>query len=327
MNVTDIITEYGAYYKDGGQNKKRILSMLSQGLVTPGYCTPIKTDETIYQLGQLTMGNIVQSFQKSWTPKNPAAFKPNELRLYHIKVDTDITPDDIEATWLGFLASKDVKRADWPLIKFLIEHPDQGIIAAINRDMELFEYGKGRYEAPVEGTPGITGKSMNGLIIQLEQGVAAETINSIDIGALNAATIFDQVEAFVDGISEIYQNVAMDIHMSPKWHKLYHRDKRAQGFYSFPSEADVNKLSGKVDFTPQQVVALPSLSGTNVMFATPKANMLHLTKKLENKTKLDIQESKRVVNILGDWWEGIGFGIDAAVWTNLTPSASGSAAQ
>ena len=65
---------------------KRILGMLSQGLVTPGICTPIKTDDTVFKLGQLTVGNIVQSFQKGWTPKNAAAFTPNELRLYQFKV-------------------------------------------------------------------------------------------------------------------------------------------------------------------------------------------------------------------------------------------------
>jgi hypothetical protein len=321
MDITAIITEFGAYYEKAGQNKNRILAALSQGLVTPSMCTPVKTDDTIFKLGRLTMGDIVQSFQKGWTPKNPIAFTPNELRLYKLKIDEDIDPDDIEATWLGFLADGSISRKDWPLIKFLIEHADQGIIAAINRDMETKEYGHGVYEQPENNVAGVTGKSMNGIIHQLQTGVNNETINSIPIGTLDKDTIFDQVERFVDGISEVYQNVAMNVHMSPKWAKYYHRDKRAQGFYTIQSDADIKN---NIDFMPQQVMPLPCLNGSNVIFATPKTNLLHLTKKSANKTNIKLEESKRSVALLADWWEGIGFGMDAAVWTNLQPASSGS---
>jgi hypothetical protein len=47
MDVSEIKTAFGAYYENSGQNMKRILGMLSQGLVTPGICTPVKTDDTV----------------------------------------------------------------------------------------------------------------------------------------------------------------------------------------------------------------------------------------------------------------------------------------
>lgn len=313
MDVSEIVTAYGAYYEKSAQNKNRILGMLSQGLVTPGICTPVKTDDTVFKLAQITIGSIVQSFQKGWTPKNAMAFKANELKLYHFKVDEDVWPDDIEATWLGFLAGQGVKRSEWPLIRYMIEHADQGYLAKINSDMELLEYGKGVYEAPEAGTAGITGKSMQGIIPQLQTGVDAETINSIPLGTLDPDGIFDQVETFTDGITETYQHLAMDVCMSPKWAKLYHRDKRASGFYTINSGKEIN---ASIDFTPQRVKGLPSLSGTDTIFATPKPNLLHLKKKSKNKTNINIEESKREVSFMADWWEGIGFGMDAAVWTN-----------
>lgn len=314
MDVTEIVTAFGAYYENSGQNQARIRGMLTQGLVTPGICTPVKTDDTIFKLAQLTIDSIVQAFQKGWTPKHATAFTPNELKLYHFKVDEDIWPDDIEATWLGFLASGLIDRKEWPLIKFLIEHPEQGYIAKINSDMELLEYGKGVYTAPTSGVAGDTGKSMNGLIYQLQAGVDDGTINSVDIEALNKSTIFDQVELFVDGIAEIYQHVQMDICMSPKWAKAYLQDKRAQGFYTIPSDKSVDL---GIDFSPQQIKALPSLNGTDVIFATPKPNLIHLTKKSANKTNFKIEEYRRNVSFYADWWEGLGFGMNAAVWTNL----------
>ena len=314
MNASEIVTAYGAYYEKSPANKERILSQLSQGIVTPTYCTPIKTDDTVFKLSEITTGNLVQGFQKQWTPKGDPKFTPNELRLYHMKVDIDLFPDDLQATWLGFLSTGKFAKKDEPLIKFLIEHESQGIIAKINSDMELMEYGKGVYLAPTSGTAGVTGKSMNGFITQLQAGVDDASINSVDIGALNKDTIFDQVELFTDGIFDQYQGVKMNVFMSLKRYKEYHRDKRAQGFYTISTDAQVKN---NVDFTPQDVVYLPCLNGTDTIFATPQANMLHLTKNENNKSNIKIEEYRRTVSFIADWWEGVGFGVNGVVWTNL----------
>jgi hypothetical protein len=134
-----------------------------------------------------------------------------------------------------------------------------------------------------------------------------------DVGALDENTIFDQVEAFVDKISEVYQHTAMPVCMSPKWVRAYFRDKRAQGFYDYKSDKDINS---NIDFTPQQVVALPSMSGTGDIFATPKPNMIHLTKRSAGKNSFKIETLKRQVFFYTDWWEGVGFGIDGAVFAH-----------
>ena len=317
MNASEIVTAYGAYYEKSPANKDRILAQLSQGIITPSYCTPIKTDDTVFKLSEITTGNLVQGFQKGWTPKGDPKFTPNELRLYHLKVDIDLFPDDLQATWLGFLATGKVAKKDEPLIKFLIEHTEQGIIAKINSDMELMEYGKGVYVAPTTNVAGVTGNSMNGFIKQLQDGVDDDTINSINIQPLAKDQIFDQIELFTDGISDQYQGVKMNIFMSLKRYKEYHRDKRAQGFYTISSDAQVKN---NVDFTPQDVVYLPCLNGTDVVFATPKANMLHLTKNENNKSNIKIEEYRRTVSFIADWWEGVGFGMNGVVWTNLLPA-------
>jgi len=318
MNIQEIIAAFGAYYENSGQNQTRVKNMLTQGLVTPGICMPVKTDDTVFKLAKLSLQHIVQPFQKGWTPRNASAITPNEIRLFHFKVDEDISPDDVEATWLGFLASESVTRKDWPLVKYLIE---KGYIPQINHDMEFFEYGKGVYAVPTPGNSGVTGSGMDGLCIQLQRGVDNETMNSIPIGALTKDSIYDQVEAFVDGISQIYQGIPMSVFMSQTWRKLYLRDKRNQGYYVRSSDQDIDE---SIDFTNQRVVELPCLNGTNVIFATPKENLLHLTKKSGNKTKFSIEESKREVSFMCDWWEGLGFGMNAAVWTNLQKTGSGS---
>lgn len=319
ITTTSIVNEYGAYYIDAGQNKKRLLSLLTQGRELENYVTPIKSDDTIYRLGNAAFQSLVQPFQKTFTQKGGVTFTPNEIRVYNIKIDDEFYPDEIKATWLGFLAAKQVDRKEWPLVKWLMEvyYKQQ-----IDRDMELNEYYKGVYSAPVSGVAGSDGTAMNGLQKQLQDGVDAGTINSVDIGDLNTSTIFDQIESFTDDISEVYQGVEMNIFMSRYWYKKYMQDKRAQGFYQKSSDKEID--SG-IDFTPQSVKPLACMTGTSDIFCTPKANLIHVTPATMTKNKFKVEEAKRNVAVMADWWEGLGFGINQAVWTNKQATGSASA--
>ena len=66
ITTTDIVREYGAFYQDNGQNKKRILNLLSQGREFTDLATPIKTDDTIFRLANATFNSLVQGFQKAF---------------------------------------------------------------------------------------------------------------------------------------------------------------------------------------------------------------------------------------------------------------------
>jgi hypothetical protein len=318
ITVSDIVREYGAYYENAGQNKNRILNLLTQGRELTGFCTPIKTDNTIFRLSNAAFQSLVQPFQKSFTQKGGATFTPNEIRVFNMKIDDEFYPDDIKATWLGFLAASKVSREEWPLVRWLIE---EYYMKQIDRDMELNEYYKGVYAAPTTNVAGPDGTGMNGLQMQIQAGVDAGTMNSINIGTLNPSTIFDQVEEFTDYISEVYQGVPMSIFMSKYWYKKYMQDKRAQGFYQKTSDAQID---AGIDFTPQSVVGLAAMTGTNDIFCTPKANLIHITSETLTKNQFKLEESKRVVSVMADWWEGLGFGMNQAVWTSIRPTGSGS---
>ncbi len=313
ITTTQIVAEYGAYYIDAGQNKKRILNMLSQGREIVNFATPIKTDDTIYRMANATFQSLVQPFQKAFTQKGGVDLVPKEIRQYRFKIDDEFMPDELVATWLGFLTAKQVDRKEWPFVKWLIEvyYKNQ-----IDQDMELNEYYKGVYAAPAAGVAGANGTGMNGVQKLLTDGIAAGTINSINIGALDAATIFDQVETFTDSIAEVYQGIKMNVFMSRYWYKKYMQDKRAQGFYQKTSDKEID--SG-IDFTPLDVVPLASMVGTSDIFCTPKENFIHLSPATLTKNSYKLEEAKRAVAVMADWQEGLGFGIDQIVWTNIQP--------
>jgi hypothetical protein len=318
ITTTAIVAEYGAYYQDAGQNKKRILTMLSQGREITGFATPIKTDDTIFRLANATFRTLVQPFQKTFTQKGGVEIVPNEIRQYRFKIDDEFMPDELYATWLGFLTQKSVDRKEWPFVKWLIE---VYYARQIDQDMELNEYYKGVYAAPATGVAGADGTGMNGLQKLLRDGVNAGTINSVNIGVLDKDTIFDKVELFTDSIAEVYQGIKMNVFMSRAWYKKYMQDKRAQGFYQKTSDKDID---AGIDFTPLDVKPLASMVGTDDIFVTPQENFLHISPATITKNQFKLEEAKRAVAVLGDWSEGLGFGINQAVWTNIQPTGSGS---
>lgn len=305
--VSDIITEYGAYYLKSEANMNRLKNLLLFGRETTKHATPIRTDDTIYRMADASVSDLVQPFQKSWTPKGDVTFKPNPIQLFKMKVDFEVYPDDIEATWLGFLASDSQNRKDWPLIRYIME---VHLLNKVNENMELKEYYKGVYAAPTAGTAGATGTSMNGL----KQTLANESVNRLTMTAFDPATIYDQIEAAYDQVAEEYQTTEMIVGLAPKWYRAFLRDKRTLGYYQLEGPGSIDNT---IDFAPGKVVGLPSMVGTNDVFITPKANFLHVTKKFQNASKLKVEEYHRLVSILADWWEGLGFAVNELVWTNV----------
>lgn len=319
INATQIKQQFGEYYINGGQNEKRLIAGLTQGREFPSICTPMPTDETLFRLSNPMFKSLVQSFQKGFTQKGEVEFVPNEIRVYHIKIDDEFYPDELIPSWLGFLASmNEAERKNWPFVRWMAENYYK---KQIDQDMELNEYYLGQYVAPTTNVAGLDGKSMNGLRIQLQAGVDAETINTLDIPEFDEATIFDTVELAVGKISEVYQGIPMDVCLSRYWWRKYMQDKRAQGFYQKTSDKDID--SG-IDFTPQNVRPLASMHGTKDLFVTPKANLLHLYSLSAQNKKFVVEESKRAVAVMADWHEGVGLAYNQAVWTNIQKSGSGS---
>ena len=320
MVIADIITEFGAYYLAQGQNMTRIRQKLRRDLVTPQAFTTILTDDTIWRASEARHSRIVQPFQKVFTPNGTTTLTPVEIRQYQMKADLVESPDDLEATWLGFLASSNVKRTEWPFIRWWIETQ---VIPQIQQDIELNEIGAGVYAAPTPGTAGAAGTSMNGLQKTITDHITAGKIAPIALGAIPTADadFVTYLEQFHLGISKAYRKIPMVVHMSEDLELKYKRGYRAK--YSkdmdFADGGDGTKLVKYSNLTLQGLPSLNSKAGgadCNRIFATPKENAILLMKKSQNMANFDLQPFDRTVKLLTDWWMGVGFVIPGIVFTN-----------
>src|SRR6056297_2724024 len=122
VKVSDIINEFGNYYIPQRQSTDRLVRQLRFPSVTEQSFRPILTDATEYRMSEVRIGELLQPFQKGWTPKGQSEFKPVTIKLYEMKLDHEVYPDEIEQSWLGFLADNDLDRREWPLVRYLIEN-------------------------------------------------------------------------------------------------------------------------------------------------------------------------------------------------------------
>ena len=154
---------------------------------------------------------------------------------------------------------------------------------------------------------------MDGIKKLLQAGVDASTINSVDIGA-TPETIFDQVEAFSDAMRGV-QGIPMNIYMSKYWYKKYLQDKRARPSTRGPR----TPRSTPAWFTPLSVKGLACMVNTTLS-DTEGEPSTHTTETLTRP--VPAEEAKRCVAVMADWWEGLGFGLNQVIWTNLQPTVT-----
>lgn len=323
LTTTQIVSEYGQYYIKEGQNRNRLIRSLQQMPETlEKYARHIRTTETAYRMANYRHGNVLQPFSTTFNPISEIEFVPNEIRLQKIKVNARFTPDEIENMWLGFMSGNTTRnKKDWPIVRFLME---EYIAKQIGVDREELMVYKG-----VRDDAGTTPSTcMDGIRKKLIDGAnqASYPINVINgIEALDENSIFDQIEAFDEALPSLYRTQPVIIFVSPKWFRAFMKDRRAQTFYQLRNE---NDLDTAIDFTGgrHRLVALPSMEGTDDLWATVPDNLLWLTIRDMNTASADMQAIHYDVDVMLDWWEGIGFACNQMVWATAETVGNDSAA-
>ena len=304
-NLTEIVSTFGSYYLNGQNNMGRLVKKMMQDSETlnlPGI-RHINSKETVYQSANVESSEVIQGYQHGFTPKGNVTFHPNTIYLRPMKVDKQLKPDVCWDNWLGFLSADNLSPKDWPFVRYIME---QIVAGQVESDRELKLVYTGVYQQPTEGTAGDAVNVMDGFKKIMTDAAAASHVYPIhkvaNIDVLNASDIFDQVEAFEDGISGMLKNHKMYIFMAPEMATAYFRKLRALGFYDVSSASG---LSDYVDKTQHLVKGIPCMTGSTDIWATTPENILHLTKR--SRSNYRVQEIHRDVDVMCDWWEGLGF--------------------
>lgn len=312
INITQLVAEFGAYYQKNGQNMQRLRKLLYQPSITANYFRSMPTEDTIVQYSKSNLTRVLQSFQKAFTPIGDLTVRPTKIQLYNMKVDVEEYPDEIKASWLGFLEGNGHDRKDWPFIRWIIE---EHIIPKMHEDHELFEAFKGVYAAPVAGVAGAQGASMHGINKIRKDYITAGRISPIATGALEAddQDFYEQVNAFVDGIPFLYKRILDAIFMDEAHELKYRRGARKAMNSQYLQQPNLQEVT---DYPNIKVVGLPSMAGSDVIFSTPAYNRVRHTKKANLMDNMKVEEQKRAVQIMTDFWDSLNFLLPEEVFTN-----------
>jgi hypothetical protein len=323
LTIDALLAEYGSYYIAGGQNATRLIQQAYIAAQTESLFGSIVTDDTQFRMAKTALGRILQPFQAGWTPVGDLTATPVILSQFPMKVDLEMTPDALEASWLGFLADGNLDRAQWPAIRWFIE---AHVLPQIQEDYELNEVYFGKFVAPTKGTPGAAGTSMDGIRTIINTGITAGRITPFVLGAIpaDAAAFCEYVEAFARYFSERYKGRPQVICMNTTLAERYARGRQAKygRDSNFTSVKPIIAGNGDilvqipVEFTLHTVVGLPSMGASSKIWSTPTENRKKLSKKSVNEKMVRVESAKREVAIFTDFYKGVGFPLQQAVFTN-----------
>jgi hypothetical protein len=312
ITSTQVVTDFGAFYIDAGQNEGNIHQRLRESFETQGAFTIIDTEDTVLRESNTQFTEVLQGFQKAFTPKGGVTFTPKAIPLYNVKVDQLFYPDDLKNQWLSFLTSNSLDRTTWPFVRWFIE---SYVMGQIMHDMETQAIYSGVFAAPTAGTANNANQIMNGVKKIINDAVTGTTITPIATGApsTTALTWCTQVEDFTKGIPELYWNQNLQINMSRTLARRYKEGRRTKYNSNY---AQVSEQLAVEDTDNTSVIGRGSMIGATKIWTTPKMNAILAFKGGSNANIVEVEKVDRQVKVYTDFWVGAGFIDDGLVFTN-----------
>lgn len=300
ISATQLKNELGAYTRT---NNKEIRAMAYLKSKTASFMRTVTSVKGRFPALQSITGHVVQGFQAVWTPLGITEFKVNELKNYQQKVNYPLTPATILNSWISHLYEEDKKPQDMPISKYVIE---KELMPKVKSDREIL-LNKAVYDGAKLDQFGF---SMNGIIKNIELGLAAGTENpvyQIPMEAVTVGNIVDQVNSFELALPEPIKEMLTKIYMSSSNLEKYRLDYHNR-FGHYPSYTEQGGT--KTIIGTRQIIGLPGMNGSDLIFTTPDENFLRLIDLNDEPVITDIQAQDYEVKIFMEWWEGVAF------WTN-----------
>lgn len=331
MNITDIISEYGAYYESGDATR---IQRLKTQLFVPEHFGKLfaiqPTKETYFKSAVASIGQVAQEFQKAYTPLSNATVIPQMIELEKIKIDLEEEPHALEASWLGFLTRLGMENGqtmnqnilEWPFIRWYLE---MLVIPKHNEQMEMSEYFWGKRGAVTPNVATVEGKTINGINAKIEADKLKSTplMNYITGTAYPTdPKLFVQfLEGVVDQFLTDYPALArfkFEILLSSSLHKRYKRGFREL----YGKDTDQLTLSANIStIIDNQLISLigctamdndpanPNTSSDKMIltYAENRIRPIIFPQNSQSFMVVPSGANPRTAWMYTDWWEAIDF--------------------
>jgi len=310
--AADVVTEFGLLFREQGQGFNDIVLKLQQKSVTAGYFPTRLTNNTKLEKVSAEFARVLQRFQKGYTPIGSTTFEPMTIQLYKLKIDLAETPDDLEESWLGFMADQNLDRRQWPFIKWYL----MNALIQADKDLELNEIYAGVPGSITPGTATAAGTSLLGIRKQINDLDADSKLLKIVLGAVptDPSDFVDYVEAMFEATPVLLRNEIDFIFMSQDLRNRF-RDGMRVKFNTYYNQVDDKSITTLRNY-PVQIIGLPSMAGATKIWYTPPWNRQMGFKKPGNEKIFQVENVDRLVKAYTDYFKGFGFWIGEYVVSN-----------
>ena len=314
IDTSTLVAEYGAFYLNHGQGVQDLKKLMLFSSKLESQFTRANITETIRRSALISTDHYVQGFQKVFTlPNTTLQISTQEIPLFKVKEENGFYPDDLDGTWMGFLASVGKEKTQYPFVQWVLENH---LIPKRNENFAQFELYHGSRVAPTPGTPTTKGQAINGIKKIIETHVADGLVVPIVTGAWSTtpATFVDQIKTFCDALPLQYAQSPeklTTIRMNPTLFNRYRDGMRIKynGYYS--QATDLTKVIDR-EF---MVEGFNEMIGSNKIYVTTKGNerIFYNSDSLPMmKDSLDYYR----VDFITNYWVGLGFDIAQEVFCN-----------
>jgi hypothetical protein len=334
IDITALSSTLRSYFKP-----QLGLKDMKQALMVPAtfdakWATLVPTQSEVAQMIKSDIGDVLQRFQVALTPQSGnVTFVPNERKLSKIKIEKEFSPDDIEGSYMAFMAKDTNKKEDWPITAYITKVL---MVAKYRENWNLRVVYKG-IEAPVVvGTAGTVEGTHDGLGIQITNDIDASVITPVNSGAVptDPLDVVDWVRDWILAVKAtsslnryIVENFCQDIFCDQATVDLY-----AAGLvekYGVNFALTGQSLKGKVTVVdiPQtnlRLVGDSAMQGEDRLIMTPDWNRYNLIKNPNSESNFGIDISGRVLTPYADFWRQLSYWDGSYMFVNELSMIGGS---
>jgi hypothetical protein len=264
----------------------------------------------------LQVGEVAQSYQKTFTPKGELGIIPEEYTLRHLKVNKEIEPKELIGTYLSSYLKSDITEENEVLIRF---YADMMLRAAEDIDIACIN---GTYVPITAGQPNAAINMIDGLKTLVNRFITEGKITPFD-----SDTITEENAAKV--LNKLWRQVPARYQNNPRL-RCYIGDgvwnKYRENFDHEYGILNVNNTHPEIIHnTNCRIVVVPYLGNSDMVLFTMDGNIRLLANNPSDAMRFRAQAIDHTIHYIQEWSAGIGIPFvgkvggsaeDQMVWCN-----------
>lgn len=309
LDVSQIKSDIEEYFKYYGRD---VWVQILKGTDFEAYMKKIANVRNEYVSTSSARSEILQSYQKAWTPKGGVDLTGYKNKIYDMKMDLYLDNlHELFQTYLAYLADESKLPDQYPFVQWLITyHVIPGLQEELRRTSVI-----GEYVAPTPGTANDSIQAADGIFTTITKEVANGKITPIQLGAITSSNIVDQLEKFNRDLPAEWVGKPGNIFLSSAMLQDYiyaYRD-------AFGQNRDFEGPTTKLWGTQKTLVGIDDLNGKDRILFTPdgpRGNLLCMYDKIINPAPHVFLEKGRFVGMTAQFARGWGFQTLDVVFVN-----------